>query len=712
MYDSFILRLDRGGLTKLSFPTEMHNSTPFLIPFALVPLALAVQSACAAESDDGYTLLDTSVVSATGYEQDTREAPASVSVTTARELQTKPYNDIGSAIGDVPGVDIGFTKMGNTSVSIRGFDSAYTLILVDGKRQNVSTAMMDNGFDPTSAFMPPVGMIERIEVLRGPASVAWGTDAVGGVVNIITKRHPKEFTGSFTVEGTLQQHDEYGNKGGTSFYLGVPIKEDVLSLTLRGRYAGTGKSTIKTPQGRYATHTSTETYNANLGARLDMTVNPQNHFYVDGDFTRFKGGSMQTSSRSIQSRRWYHKYSAIAGHHGTYDFGETESYLQFNALDMLKTETDLNPWSRGEGSSTHGSIGSPLKSTCTYTAATKLTAPLDFQEWGSMKLTAGGDVNYETFVDDSTSGPLLHQELDQTVASGFLEGEYFISEEWIATLGGRLSWSDIFGAHIAPRAYLVYRPHPLWSIKGGIAAGYKTPNVKQLFNGAVEGSEVGDRTYGNPDLEPEESWSYELSTTVDFGPYAQLTVGGFYTDFKNMIASEDMDGADHSDGSGGYDQRYINYGKVRTQGVEVLFKTAPFHGFRFTGGYTFTDAEITSGEDKGERPNELPRHALTARVDYDLGDLNVYVKSLSKFDMAVDPSTKNAPQRKKYRDYTIVDLGANYRYDKNHLFAVAVNNIFDQSTNDWVMGSSGSWANAYSHYVDGRNLWLSYTYSF
>lgn len=61
MYDSFILRLDRGGLTKLSFPTEMHNSTPFLIPFALVPLALAVQSACAAESDDGYTLLDGSV---------------------------------------------------------------------------------------------------------------------------------------------------------------------------------------------------------------------------------------------------------------------------------------------------------------------------------------------------------------------------------------------------------------------------------------------------------------------------------------------------------------------------------------------------------------------------------------------------------------------------------------------------------------------------
>ena len=88
-----------------------------------------------------------------------------MSVTMAEELATKPVTDIGSAIGDVPGVDIGLTKMGNSTISIRSFDSDYTLIMVDGRRQNVSGAMMDNGFNPTSVFMPPSGMIERMEAV-------------------------------------------------------------------------------------------------------------------------------------------------------------------------------------------------------------------------------------------------------------------------------------------------------------------------------------------------------------------------------------------------------------------------------------------------------------------------------------------------------------------------------------------------------------------
>ena len=102
--------------------------------------------------------------------------------------------DLGTAIGDIPGVDLDSTKMGNSTISIRGFDAGYTLILQDGRRQNFSSAIQANGFDPTTAFIAPVGMIERIEVLRGPASTAWGTDAVGGVVNVITKKHVKELS--------------------------------------------------------------------------------------------------------------------------------------------------------------------------------------------------------------------------------------------------------------------------------------------------------------------------------------------------------------------------------------------------------------------------------------------------------------------------------------------------------------------------------------
>lgn len=148
---------------------------------ALAAVACSAAFAQGMQGDDagGYTELDVSVVSASGYAQDVRQAPASVSVIGAEALADKPVADIGAAVGDVPGVDIDTTKMGNATISIRGFDSAYTLIMVDGRRQNVSTAMIDNGFDPTSTFMPPMGMIERIEVLRGPASTIWGVGRRG-----------------------------------------------------------------------------------------------------------------------------------------------------------------------------------------------------------------------------------------------------------------------------------------------------------------------------------------------------------------------------------------------------------------------------------------------------------------------------------------------------------------------------------------------------
>lgn len=168
---------------------------------AALPLALAVSAAWAA--DDGYTTLDTSVVSASGYAQDTREAPASITVIDSKELMTKPIGDIGTAVSDVPGVDITTTKMGTSQIYIRGFSSDYTLLMVDGRRQNSDSAMNSlNGFEAGGIFMPPPGAVERVEVMRGPASTIYGSDGIGGAVNIIMKKHVNEFTGSLSIDRT------------------------------------------------------------------------------------------------------------------------------------------------------------------------------------------------------------------------------------------------------------------------------------------------------------------------------------------------------------------------------------------------------------------------------------------------------------------------------------------------------------------------------
>lgn len=684
-------------------PSEKMNDS--LRTLTLLPLAAAVSSVFAAPADDAkWNTLETSVVSATGYEQDVRRAPASMSVTTAEELATKPVTDIGSAIGDVPGVEIGTTKMGNTTVSIRGFGSAYTLIMTDGRRQNTSDAMIDNGFNPTSVFMPPPGMIDRIEVLRGPASLVWGSDAVGGVVNIITKKHPNDFTGSFTVEGQFQQHDEWANHGGASFYVGVPIMKDVVSLALRGRYNAWGKTEIMTPGDALAAHSPTEGYTENAGARLTVTPDNANTFWVDGDFTRFKGGSMNTSKLSIQSRQWYHKYNLAAGHEGEYDFGKTETFVQWNRLDKVKGISTPNDPTKSSYSETHGTFNDPLASSENFELSSKLVKPVELGSFGSMVVTAGGDAIYETFVNNQSTASLIQgKTLDQTQLAAFAEGEWFMNDQWSATVGGRVMWSDIFGAHAIPRAYIVWQPMEALSVKGGVAAGYKTPDVRQLFNGRYKLAQ-GNSYYGDPDLKPEESWSYELSSTAEIGGIASVTLGGFFTQFKNMLATEEIKSSIY---------KAVNHGRVESKGVELLFKTVPVWNTRFTGGYTFTDAEITEGASKGKRPNALPRHVLTARLDWAYGPYTAYVKSSSKFDMAVkNPGKIGARNAPKYEDYTIVDIGGSWTPVKNHVIAWAVNNVLDKDTAVFEKSGTSSWANIYSNYIEGRNLWLSYTYSF
>lgn len=147
-----------------------------------------------------------------------------------------------------------------------------------------------------------------------------------------------------TLEATLQEHSAYGNRQGARFYFGIPLIENRLSLTLRSRYQRHDETEIMTPPdasgvSKYASHSPTESYTANIGGRLTWSVNAANTLFADLDYSRFKGGSLQTSSKSIQARRWYQKYNTVFGHEGDYDFGRTESYFMINSLALMRTRS-------------------------------------------------------------------------------------------------------------------------------------------------------------------------------------------------------------------------------------------------------------------------------------------------------------------------------------------------------------------------------------
>ncbi len=182
---------------------------------------------------------DVVVVTAAGFEQKITDAPASITVITAEELKQRPYMTLIDAVRDLEGVDVGETsdKTGQRSISLRGMGSDYTLILIDGKRQNNHGDIYPNSFSGNQFnHIPPLDMIERIEVIRGPASTLYGSDALGGVINIITKKVATSWSGSATVSRSIQEDDQFGDDTTVDFFVSGPIVSDVLNLSLRGSW--------------------------------------------------------------------------------------------------------------------------------------------------------------------------------------------------------------------------------------------------------------------------------------------------------------------------------------------------------------------------------------------------------------------------------------------------------------------------------------------
>lgn len=126
------------------------------------------------------------------------------------QLKQHPSNRLEEALQDIPGVNVSGSNVNKSDISIRGLPADYTLIMVDGRRQNTRESRPNGNGGFEGAFIPPVNAIERIEVVRGPMSSLYGSDAMGGVVNIITKNVTKEWTGSASVGFTAHDKSTFG----------------------------------------------------------------------------------------------------------------------------------------------------------------------------------------------------------------------------------------------------------------------------------------------------------------------------------------------------------------------------------------------------------------------------------------------------------------------------------------------------------------------
>ncbi|MFY9088916.1 TonB-dependent receptor domain-containing protein [Arcobacter aquimarinus] len=725
-------------------------------------------------ADDTTKLEEITVTTAAGYEQKLVDAPASISVITQEDLQKKPYANLLDAVKDVEGVDIGEStdKSGQGTVSMRGMGSDYTLVLIDGKRQNNNGDIYPNDFGGLQfANIPPISMIERVEVVRGPMSTLYGADAMGGVINIITKKISKEWTGAISHSRTFQTDSSWGNKDTTDVSIMGPLIENKLGLSLRGSFYDNEKSN---PEWAKATFNgadaskSNDSFGANgktmdnqnwtFGAGLTFTPNDAHTIKADFDIAKQKYDNTNASVGTVDSYQtiytnqrvgyapiqrmereqyslsweanWDLGKSTVGIHHiESQNLGRS---LPLSAEERLYIKNNKPGWGNLAGAMNDpyfvDLMPRPKRTleskNTTYSAKYEVPLNNHFLVVGAEYLDAQMKDGVFGMSEGKSDGKKEYGQY-----SVFAEDSWSIIDPLTLTFGGRYDKHEDFGSHVSPRVYATYTVNDNWTVKGGVATGYKTPKTSDLQEGITGFGGQGTSPFiGNPDLKPEESLSKEIAVYYEHPNKHNFNVTLFQNDFKDKIESTDVTssaGSKWEDVSSSYGtlSQKQNVGKAEILGLEVSGKYFILDNLSFKANWTYMDSEIESNDPStnGKPLRSSPKHMYNATLDYQATTkFNTYLQysgEVDRFNIRYADSTSGNYKDLYYKDYSIWNLGASYKVDKNLTFNGRVNNLFDKDFMEYDAVAQGSgrtpyYYEQYSNISAGRNFWLSANYTF
>lgn len=695
--------------------------------------------------------LATIVVSAAGYEQKLKDAPASITVITEKDLKDKRINSIADALVDIEGVDISpqAGKTGGLNIRIRGMDAEYSLVLIDGRRQNSTGDITPNGFgESNNSFIPPISAIERIEVIRGPASTLYGSDAMGGVVNIITKKVSNEWTGSSTIEATLLPNSSnFGNQRAVDSFITGPIIKDLLGIQLRTRKAERSQSNVgyldqndnvvELGMGNNPTKSDIDT----IGARLTLTPTKQHDLSLEYEKTEQWYDNSKAQLGTLGANGGYDKAKEfnrnriVLAHTWRNKIGTLDS-----SISNTQTETigRLIP-SRAQAGS--NAINPRLLESKDTIFDTKLAT----QYFDAHNITLGGQW-WDASIKD---GLRVNKDVSFKQIGVFAEDTWALTPSLALTTGLRFDNHDTFGSFWTPRTYLVWNANDNWTLKGGYSEGYKAPRLERLTNGIYNvGGQGRTPLFGNPNLKPETSRNLEFGTYFNNQSNFDANITAFYSQVKDKIvigptertcdAKDAIIKADcekymasigtpwlmQSDDTGSRTwsvRRPINAQKADIYGIETGLNWEFVPTWKLGLNYTWTETEI---QDKalGNPPlNDTPKHIVNASMKWQADDkIQLWARGEYRSERARYTSSYNnltATEKGVYdalgdfKAYALMHVGSNFNVNEKLDIGVGLYNVFDKNFIDYQKVGS-LYYNQYSNTQEGRRVQLSTTFKF
>ena len=556
------------------------------------------------------------VATASRWEEPAERVPQDMTVITHADIEKKGVPFVADLLRSQPDLQVVQNGGPGTTATLlmRGGSSSQVLVLVDGIKYNSpSTGEADLSSLLTSD-------VERIEIIKGPQSTLYGSEAMAGVVNIITKKGAGKLKADLSAEG--------------GSFSTVKTAGSVSGGTDRTNYrlSATWFDTDGIPIAKNGSVPNGYT-NKSVSARV---------------------GANPTDSSSVELNL---RYGTDRTHLDNYTFGvgpvDTVNYIQTHENYLIAATGKIFPCEKYEQSLTLSYLSDDLKSTDPVTAYNNYriqsrTELLDWQhtlDLHPVTVTGGFAYRYEAADDVGT----FDQSIDDK--AGYLNAKLaLLDDALILNAGGRYDDHSTFGAAFTYRIGALYYLKPLeMRFKANLASGFRAPSLNELYY----------PDYGNLNLKPEKSNGYDVGVEKDL-LNKKLVLGAtwFWQRYRNLIQTDPNTFT------------AVNIGKARTEGVEIKATALATDNLKLNAGYTYLDAKDL---DTGTFLPSRPRNKVTSSVDYTIAKLTLtgeYLFVSRRFD-----STAN----RDMSPYALVNLRGSYLVCKNSSLFVRIDNLLDKS---------------------------------
>lgn len=657
----------RPSLTRPFFCHLDAKSYRFFKIFSLLILIISHHlNAEEIPDDNDYFQLETVVVTGTRSERALADVPVRSEVIRKEQINQQHARNVAEALRYVPGLLLKpIIGKNGVEVWLQGVNGDRVLVLIDGKPLTASTG---SSVDLTQIAVTD---LERIEIVKGASSVLYGSNAIGGVINLITSQATAGLSGQVSADigslrdGNAEAIDE------TALNALLAYRNEKLTTRLSGSFRqGEGydldKSTYFDDGEAFVRYNIDGYVGYQIRDAVEIYFQPS--FYHEDKHYPFSTfapgvGDIQKEYQEIASRQRYLLGSRYQGGSQSGQlYGFYEIFTDKTRQDVLVTpEMDFQREARITLAQIEGDYN-------------LLLGEHHFLTFGFKWLEEGFDQKQIEQQGDIITVDQEVADAKRNALEFFVQDDFFISERLELLFGLRQQYDSDFGAFLAPKISLLYRqadPQDNYSVRWrlSVGTGYRVPNLKERFY-FFDHSNLGYILIGNPDLEPEKSLSIQLGAEWLIRKNLIADVNFYYNAIDDLI-STDLDPAESARRNLQV-FRYLNIGRARTQGVELGVNWQIHPLYRLSGNYTYLKAEDRdSGKFLTRRPQQQFKLGIHASIPGWHSSLDAYLVGQTKEYIDSD-NQQTSP------GWTQFDLKLNRDFRAGLTGFIGVDNVFDR----------------------------------